>query len=295
MNSVRDNVEIQVHGRLVRIAKLKNEYYEHLLNPNRFLDEAIQSHLKADVFTFLQNVIDTEPHHDYHLEWTSLAVLKISTYGQWWKTQINDKTRNMIRRASKSGIQIRVADFKDDFIKGVKSIYDESPLRQGKPFKHYGKDLDTLKREHATFLERSVFIGAYDSDELIGFIKLVHGNGYSSLMQIISKISYRAKAPTNALIAKAVEICCENNIHYLHYGIMSRRGLGEFKKHHAFERHDVPRYFVPLTIWGRVVLGLGLHRPFQDRLPEQWASFGSKLIEKWNHIKLMSHRSPRTL
>ena len=47
-------------------------------------------------------------------------------------------------------------------------------LRQGRPFWHYGKDIDSVRIENATFSERSDFLGAYCGDELIGFIKLVY-------------------------------------------------------------------------------------------------------------------------
>jgi hypothetical protein len=188
----------------------------------------------------------------------------------------------MVRKAQKSGVEVRDVPFSDELIAGIKEIYDESPLRQGKPFSHYQKDLITLKNEHITYLERSQFIGAYHQEELIGFIKLVHDDGISHLMQIISKIGQRSKAPTNALLAKAVEICAERNIRYLHYGVWSKRGLGDFKKHHAFERLDLARHYVPLTTKGRVVLALKLHRRLFDRLPESWIDIVLGLRNRWN-------------
>jgi hypothetical protein len=104
-------------------------------------------------------------------------------------------------------------------------------------------------------------------------------------MQIISKMSYRDKAPTNALIAKAVEMCAQQNVPNLHYGMWSRGGLGEFKVRHGFQRVDVPRYFVPLTWKGALALRSRLHRPFNNYLPETWIDVMNSLRTKWYTLK----------
>jgi hypothetical protein len=101
-------------------------------------------------------------------------------------------------------------------------------------------------------------------------------------MNIISMISHRDKAPTNALIARAVEICAQRGVPYLHYGLWSKRGLGDFKKHHAFEQIDVVRYFVPLNIRGQIALGLKLHRSLAEMLPEKLVNVLAEWRAKWN-------------
>ncbi len=280
-----NNKEVVVSGRFPRTARLKAEYYEWVDDPPGFAAQARAARVKADLITLLRSVADRSAWDDLHLEQDSIAVLPITTYEDWWKKQINDKTRNMIRRAQKSGVETRLVEFTDDFVKGIKTIYDESPLRQGKPFKHYGKDLATLRNSHISYPDRSQFIGAFYRDELIGFVKLVHDNGMSHLMQIISKIGHRSKAPTNALLAKTVEICAERRIPYLHYGVWSRRGLGDFKKHHAFERFDLQRTFIPLTWRGRLLLALGLHRRLSERVPQHWIDALSGLRSRWNAYK----------
>jgi len=262
--------EIAISGTFPRIATLRAEYFEWLTTPARAIDELKQSGATADLFSFMQPVVDRTPRHDYRMEWDSISVIPISTYEQWWKKQINDKTRNMIRKAEKKGVELRTAEFNDEFVKGIEVIYNESPIRQGKPFKHFGKSFETLKADHISFLERSQFVGAYCQGELVGFIKLVRDEGVWHLMQIISMIKHRDKAPTNALIARAVEICAQNKVPYLHYGVWSRRGLGDFKKHHAFERLDLPRYFAPLNAKGKLALSLGLHHKLTEQLPDSW-------------------------
>ena len=279
-----DGNEIAIAGTLLNMARVHGEYYVSVQKPENIIQKLKQLNTGARIFTFLQDIGDQQTHYPYYHEPESLAVLPISTYEHWWKKQINDKTRNMIRKAQKCGVELRECTFNDTFIQGIMEIYNESPLRQGKPFKHYGKDFETIKQEHATFLERSVLVGAFHGEEMIGFIKLVHGRCASSLMQIISKISWRDKAPTNALIAKAVEICSAMGIRFLHYGIWSKRSLGDFKKHHGFLQNDILRYYIPLDFTGWLGLKLHMHRnatsfipdPIQDRLValrSQWNQF----------------------
>ena len=281
---VIEGKEIAVSGRFLKTARLHGEYYDCIDAPECFIQQLRSLNPSASLFTFLQEIGDQAARHPFYHEPESLAVLPISTYEHWWKKQINDKTRNMIRKARKGGLELRTCPLDDAFLRAIMEIYNECPLRQGKPFKHYGKDFFTIKQDHATFLERSEFIGAFQGEEMIGFIKLVHGRNASSLMQIISKIACREKAPTNALVAKAVEICAMRGIPRLHYGIWSRMGIGEFKKHHGFLQHDIPRYYVPLDFRGRLALKLSLHRNPASYLPESAHDRLFALRSRWNRF-----------
>jgi hypothetical protein len=277
--------EIALAGIFPRVATLRAEYFEWLASAAKAIEELKRSGASADIFSFLQPVTDRTPRYDYRMEWDSISAVPVTTYEQWWKKQINDKTRNMVRKAQKKGVELRTAEFNDELVRGIEVIYNDSPMRQGKPFKHYGKRFETLKADHISFLDRSQFVGAYFEGELIGFIKIVRDDGIWHLMQIISMIKHRDKAPTNALIAKAVELCAQNHVPYLHYGVWSRRGLGDFKKHHAFERLDLPRYFVPLTGKGRLALSLGLHRKLTEHLPDSLQDVLANVRAKWTSYK----------
>ena len=104
-------------------------------------------------------------------------------------------------------------------------------------------------------------------------------------MNIISMISHRDKSPTNALIAKAVEVCTEKQIPFLQYGTGNSGAIGDFKKHHDFKELRVPRYFVPLNLKGALLLKLGFHRPFQERIPKSWRSRILGWRSKWNGFR----------
>lgn len=275
------------------ILRLRNEYYECLEEPDVAIQQLLRSPVRADLFTFTMGLIETgKPDLNLHTEWDQVAVLSLTSYEHWWKKQINDKTRNMVRKAGKAGVEIKVVDFSDELVRGIENLYNESPIRQGRRFRHFGKKFAQIKEEHSSFLDRSEFIGAFFQGQLIGFVKLVHGRGVSNLMNIISLISQRDKAPTNALLAKAVEICCQKGVASLHYGTWSRRTMGDFKKHHDFHLVRVPRYYVPLTLKGNIALKLKLHVPLEDRLPEKWVDKLAEIRLKWNMRKFRGAPAP---
>ena len=280
-----DGSAICISGRLLKTGTVRDEPYECPKAPEKLVEKLRQEENKPDLFTFMQPIGDQPARHPFYYESESLAVLRITTFKDWWKNKIRTHTRNHIRKAQKKGVELRQVPFNEDLVRGVKAIYDECPLRQGKPFWHYRKDYETVRAGLATFLDRSDFIGAFWEGELIGFIKITSENGVAGLMHIISMIAHRDKAPTDALIMKAVELCAEKKISYLHYGLWSSGGFGKFKENHSFERHDVPRYFVPLTAKGQLMLKLGLHRKIVDRLPPSWRQRLVSARNSWNTFR----------
>lgn len=272
-------------GRFLKTAKLRDEYYVPIENADAFIASVRSAGVGADLLTFVQEVPDTSPTHGFYHEWDSLAVLPVSTYEHWWDQQITFKPRNRIRKAFKN-VEVRQVTFDDELVRAIGAVYDESPVRQGRRNYHYGKSFETLKREHATFLENSDFIGAYFQQHLIGFAKITHVKHYSIVMNILSMIAHRDKSPTNALIAKAVELCAARKSQFLNYSTWGKReGLNEFKEAHGFQRFEVPRYFVPLTGKGQVALKWKLHRHTADYLPGEWVRHAAALRSRWNDFR----------
>ena len=280
--------EVRSRGRLIRIAFLDGEGYQFLEDPEAALAELRNSRTRIDLFTFIQKLSDTSPKYGYAMEWDNMAALRVSTFDNWLKHQIDFKVRNKVRKAEKNGVVARGVLFDDALVRGIQAIYNESAVRQGKRFWHYGKDLDGVRRMNGTFMDGSIFIGAFFQDDLIGFVKLVadEDRGQAGLMQIVSMIQHRDKAPTNALIAQAVRSCAERRIPYLwyanfSYGKKQRDSLADFKRHNGFQKVDLPRYYVPLTAVGRVALRLGLHHTRADWVPEPLAAAYRKARSLW--------------
>ena len=282
-----------VTGVVLKTARLKSEQYVQLEDPLAFIQELRQSGFRADILTLVGDLNRSGPQYTFYHESQSVAILPITTYDEWFTTRLHNKPRNMLRKAVKSGVEVRLEEFNDSLLEGVKAIYDESPVRQGKRNRHYKKDLEVLKTEHATFLDRSQFIAAYCAGEMIGFAKLTFSQECGIFMNFLSKYSYRNKAVNNAILAKAVEICAERKMKGLVYGVLGgggTQGLDEFKTANGFECVEVPRYFVPLTWLGRMSLKSGLHRGLAQQMPEWFLRAAAKVRQQWNTLRFGSAR-----
>jgi|SwirhirootsSR2_FD_contig_21_8055400_length_1044_multi_5_in_0_out_0_1 hypothetical protein len=286
---------IHITGRMLRIARIEGGLYEPLDDPQSILDGLGKAGIRVDLFTFMQIMPDTSPKYSYPMEWDNLAVLPVSTFDHWWTKQIDGKTRNMVRRAEKKGVVVQEVPFDDVLVQGISEIYNECPVRQGRPFHHYGKDIETVRKEAATFLASSIFVGAFLNDRLIGFAKLTTDKTrrQAGIMHIISMISHREKAPMNALIAQAVRSCAERGISYLvysnfSYGAKQRDSLSDFKENNGFRRIELPRYYVPRTRIGRVAFRLGLHHSIIHQVPEPLLTKFRELRNVWYNRKPQS-------
>lgn len=287
--------DIKIEGRLVRVGRLELDKTEFLDDPVPMLDALRESEIRIDLFTFLQQLPGSTPKYPYPMEWDNLAVLPVSTFEHWWNHQIRSFPRNRARQAEKKGVTLREVKFDDTLVRGIWGIYNENPLRQGKPFTHYGKDIEAVRKHAGTFLDRSIFIGAFAGDLLIGFVKLMTNQTrtLANLVHIVSMIQHKDKAPTNALIAQAVRSCAERGIVQLvyqnfSYGRKEGDSLSHFKEINGFQRVDLPRYYVPLTRIGRAAFSLGLHHRFADRVPSPVLNRLLELRSAWYNRKFRS-------
>jgi len=224
----------------------------------------------ADVITFIERKwCCTLP--DVSSKWTkvedNIALANITTYDEWFG-KIGKKTRNMTRKAEKCGVITKIVEPSGKLAEGIWRIYNETPIRQGRTFSHYGEPLENVKA--CVFsAQKDTFIGAYVQEELIGFIQLVYGNNIAVISQILSLQSHWDKAVNNALISKAIEVCASRQTRWVMYGRMGNHpSLDSFKQNNSFTKFSFPRYYVPLTKKGQIAIKLGLHRSLKDSLPQ---------------------------
>ena len=279
-----EDKNIIIKGRFLKIGCLEAESYEYLSEPGLLIEMLKCHEVNLDLFTFIQSPVDKKPHYNQYFENDNLAVIPIKSYEHWWNNQIKDKTRNLIRKAQKKNIIVKKVSPDDNLIGGIYNIFNETPFRQGRKFHHYGKNFELIKREVTTFPNKSDYIGAYYNGELVGFLKVIYSDKCANIIQILSMNRYRDKAPTNAIISKAIKLCEENDIKYLVYRkfIYGKKGadrLTEFKKNNGFIKLNVPRYYIPLTKKGELLLKLNFHHGLKYYLP------------KYIYIQLSKHRS----
>ncbi len=265
----------------VKIGRNAREYEKDVFPTEKFVAKLKER--GVDIFTFIErkwcHVIPNPPSGWIEAD-DNVALLQVRGYGEWWKT-IGKKTRNMVRKAEKSGVTTKVSVADEELAEGIWKIYNETPVRQGRAFPHYGVTLRTVKRRVLS-AKNSTFIGSYVEDELAGFIQLVHGDNIAVTSQILSLQKHWDKAVNNALLARAVEVCANKQVKWLMYGRMGNHpSLDRFKQNNGFARFSLTRYYVLLTAKGKIAAKLGLHREFKDVLPQ---SIKYRLIPVYNWI-----------
>jgi len=268
---------VVIKGTFFKIAEVFDEYWleaKDIPVPSVIIDKLNQAAGKPDVFTFAQKLPDISPKYSYHLEWDNLAVAKFESYDEWFERFVDRSVRKHIRKSVKEGLRTEIISFTDEFVKGIQQIYNELQVRQGRKFWHYGKSFAEVKQDNATYLDRSIFIGSYFENELVGFLKCVTDGEVANIMQILSKSTYFAKRPTNALIAKAVEVCASRKIKFLiygkhTYGKKDESSLIDFKENNGFRKIELPRYYVPMTAKGHIALKFGIHKGLTNVLPSK--------------------------
>jgi hypothetical protein len=265
---------VTVSGRPLRVAAVKDEEWlaaGRVDDLPRFLRGLRASGLKADVLTFAGDLGGDSQPAGAQREADNVAVIDTSDFKGWWDG-LPQEARKNTRRAARRGVTVRTVTFDDDLVQGIKAIYDETPIRQGRKFWHYGKDIETIRRENGTYLDRSVFLGAFLGTELIGFMKWVRVGDTARIMQILCLNAHQDKRPIIALIAKAAELCHDDGCRYLVYGKYTYGNKGnssitEFKRRLGFRHLEFWRYHVPLSLRGRIGLRLRLHRDLLELLP----------------------------
>jgi hypothetical protein len=284
---------ILVEGRWFKVARIQDEDWQVgqvVEEPEKFVAMIRAARLRVDVFTFCQKLPEVRPQYNYCLKWDNVAVIRTSGLSEWWE-RLPQVTRKNVRRASRRGVRVQLMACDDIMIRGITDIYNEIPIRDGRPFPHYGKDFAAIKREVSTMSDRSQFLGAFHGEELIGFMKLIHMGNVSSILHIVSKQAHYDKRPSNALLNKAVEVCHQRGVDYLiygqyNYGNRSNSPLTEFKRRNGFDRILVPRYFIPLTVWGRISLALNLHRGIKGNFPTWFVDMVLRLRAKYYEKRL---------
>ena len=231
-------------------------------------------------------------HSAIHLpdRWESVAAITLSRFTDWWDKLPQD-TRKNVRRSAKRGVVVQVKPLDDELIRGIAEINNESPIRQGQHFAHYGESFDEVKKDFSSFSERCEFFCAYLTDELIGVLKVMYRREVASVLKLQSKSSHYDKRPSNALIAAAVERCDKKGVSFItygkyRYGNQEKTSLMEFKARNGFAEILVPRFHVPLTTRGRIGIALGLHRGLTGIVPESALSLGRSVRSKWHSLRV---------
>jgi hypothetical protein len=162
--------------------------YENNIDPRPFIIKLVDR--RVDIYTFLDRrwcCPISNPQADWVAEDDNIALLTINSYDEWWR-MIGKKTRNMVRKAEKEGVQIAVVEPSDKLAEGIYEIYNETPIRQGRAFTHYGESPEVIRR-HMYDAKNNTFIGAYIGEKLVGFIQILYGDNIQMACELITPIA----------------------------------------------------------------------------------------------------------
>jgi hypothetical protein len=266
---------IAICGKWIKIAAVHDEEWleTQVSNPEACIQriKELSDIGRADIFSFTQQLPSIVPRYQYPMELESIAVARVGSFKAWWEG-LPQESRKNVRRCQKRGVMISRQDYGDELIRGIAEVQNECPVRQGRQYPHYGKTFDEVKRDHSSFIDRSDFLCAHLDGKLIGFLKVVYRGKIASILQLNSMAAHFDKRPANALLARAAELCSARGVEYLTYGRFNfgnkgNHSLREFKTRNGFEELMIPRFYVPLTSWGRLCVHAKLYRKPHEFLP----------------------------
>ena len=309
MSATESGVEIRVKGRWVKVPALEvngkklfvrgrwlktarvrgEEMMERELEHPELYIEVLKgdgkSTLRADLFSFTQKLPATRPKYPYPMELESVAIIYLVSFKEWWES-LPQETRKNVRRSQKRNVEVRTRELDDDLVEAIRQVNDDSPMRQGTVNAYHGRTFDETKKLYGEFAGRCDFICAYVGDELIGFLHLIYRGDVASILNLTTKPSHFDKRPANSLLAAAMQICEAKQISYVTYGLYNYGNkrdspLREFKVRCGFQEILVPRYFVPLTLWGAFCVKTKFHRGLIGILPHPAITLAVRLRTVW--------------
>ena len=190
---------------LLKAAVVKDEEFVDpalIPDPTHILAVLREADITADIILVGQDFRNPLPlYPDISFESDNVAAVPLTTYGEWLAS-LSQATRRNIRLAEKRGVEIKVAEYSEEFARGIKGIYDESPVRQGRKFWHYDKPLQAVYEENGTYQGSSDFLAAYCDSVMIGFIKVVYVGNVARIMQILGMTAHFDKKPMFALMPR---------------------------------------------------------------------------------------------
>lgn len=262
------NLEIRKKG-FLKIGRDPRECLEDVAPSQSFLSDLKMK--GVDVFTFIERSWCMDYFEDFPFAYVksidNVAIVGIESYEKWWKN-VKSETRTRLRKALKNGLTAREIGSCERLMEGIWKIYNETPIRQGRKFPHYGETIDAVRGTYGT-KPNSTYVVAELQDEIIGFAEIDWGDNVGVLSQLLSLTKHSDKGVNNSLIAKAIEVCSNNQSEWLIYARMGNHpSLDLFKRNNGFYKCPIKRYYIPLTKKGKAAVRLGLHREIRDALPE---------------------------
>ena len=190
--------EIKIQGTFVRIARIDGDKYNSPTDPDAMLGSPAKAAGHGSIFSrFCRG--SQKPSRSIATRWSGttwrFCRFRLLKTGGTIKS-VPTRAIERVKRRKRASCCARCPATKSLF-KGICGIYNESPVRQGKSFPHYGMTIERAREYASTYPDRSIYVAAFVGDTMIGFIKLVMDETRTTacLVHILSMIQHKDKAP----------------------------------------------------------------------------------------------------
>jgi len=177
----------------------------------------------------------------YSFYYYPIAVIKVPNMIEEYLKLIGAKSRNMNKKAQKSGIECRVFDW-NDYLDDIYEINTSSSVRQGREmdsaYQQYPKRIDT--NPQGDF--KIVHIGGFKEEKLVGYIELyIYGN-FAMTNRILGHKEYLRFGIMNLMFKEAAAYAIQSGLEYINYLTMENRknnSLSAFKYRVGFREYSL--------------------------------------------------------
>lgn len=211
------------------------------------------------------------------------SCLRVEDPDYWGKKVVAKDVRESLRRIRREGVEVREMPFNASSCEDISTLFNESPIRQGKRYWHYGKSAAQIQEELSPLASRSLYVGAYHRGRLVGFTQVVRleSIGVLRTVHVLGSLVSRKVRPVTAMIDWMVRYGWENGFQRIvygkhDYGNASNDSLTAFKSRHGFRSEPLRIDYHCLCPQGAWYLAAGLHRNLREMTPRHLALFLKK-------------------
>ena len=239
--------------------------YEHITTAYDILCQTLREcNVRGLVLSYIQ-----EPSHEFvdvltrYIEqargnsievpkWTHASIMFVDkSYEDVWDTVYSTKTRNMIRKAKKGGVECRTIDILDHVDDAVACTLSK-PVRHGSRLPEYYYDTDMyrqkMERWQEIFGDNMISFGAFFDGKLVAYINTFVRFGEAITNNMLSHADALQVAPNNAVFDFMIKYYTDrDDVRRLMYSFDTTESVDKFKHSMGFEPILVKRWYMELN------------------------------------------------
>ncbi len=150
------------------------------------------------------------------------AIIRVPSNYEQYLDDVGPKTRNMIRKAERSGVVFREFDW-NERLDDIYEINRSSETRQGHRmtagYRNYPERVDPAERSTYGILH----IGGFVGHKLVAYVEMYVCGNFAFVNRILGHKEYLNTGVMNGLVAASVRHGMKNGIDYINYLMMEDR------------------------------------------------------------------------